>query len=775
MEARVQNHEKNGLECAFSFAKRGWPVLPLHYPLQNGECSCGKKDCSRNGKHPMTKNGLKDATSGSQLIQQWWMKSPKANVGILTGKASGLVVLDVDPRHGGDQSLLEIEQEFGSLPSTLKVKTGGQGWHYYFKHPGTKISNKTNIRPGLDIRGDGGYVVAPPSKHASLQDYKWVENNAEIADLPLWLYELIVGNSYSNLPSKTENPGFAPGCRNSSLTSVAGFLRNKGLDSSAIANALEALNEKLCDPPLPKSELAQILKSNNRYKEAIWPDPIDLPEKVIVPEMSEAMLPDVLRNWCVDIADRMQVPLEFVAGPSIVAIAAMIGRKIVVCPKSEDDWQIVPNLWGCLIAPPGSMKSPAMSAVLKPIQQLAVKAREDFLSENKRIQSEKVVAKAEIDALKDALKSAVKQGNQTIVEEKKQQLTDAVKAFDDQFEIVSKRFMMNDPTIEKLLTILEENPQGLLLYRDELGGWIETMYKSGREGDREFFLESWNGDTPYSMDRVGRGSVFVDGLCLSVLGGLQPKKFESYVSSVVKGGKSDDGLLQRFQILLFPDKKRTWKRIDRKPNSEAVKNIDEIFEKIAQIPNPKREDGQVNRFYVRFSGSAQVLFNNWMENHENRLLRSMMSHLLESHLSKYRSLMPSLALIFSVIDSFGRGDSLPLAIDENATKRAIEWCSFLEKHARKSYGDFLEPETVSGRLLLRKIQSGAVKDYDRCRDIYRHGWKGLASLDELSAAIQRLSEHGWVRTEMLSPPTGRRYEVLRIHPSLRLAQGSPAK
>ncbi len=121
----------------------------------------------------MTKNGLKNASNGSATVMKWWRDSPRANVGILTGQESGLVVLDVDPRHDGDKSLAMLQEEFGALPKTLTVRTGGNGWHYYFKHPGEKVPNKTNIRPGLDIRGDGGYIVAPPSTHATLQPYTW--------------------------------------------------------------------------------------------------------------------------------------------------------------------------------------------------------------------------------------------------------------------------------------------------------------------------------------------------------------------------------------------------------------------------------------------------------------------------------------------------------------------------------------------------------------------------------------------------------------------------
>lgn len=585
---------KNPGMTAFEFAKRGWPVLPLHYPAGSG-CSCKKDNCSSVGKHPITKNGLKDASSGQATILKWWKDSPQANVGILTGKISGLVVLDIDPRHGGDNSLEQLEQEHGRLPDTLKVRTGGNGWHYYFKHPGIEIKNKANILPGLDLRGDGGYVVAPPSLHASQQTYHWDGDTTEICKLPDWLMQLIRNPIAKKIVPSMPTQGFPEGGRNSGLLSVAGFLKSKGMDAEGLQGALSSLNQALCKPPLEESEVIRIALSLGRYKEKTWEPACRLPQEPVAQPLTPDMLPTPLKNWCQDISERMQVALEFAAGPAIVAIASTIGRKMVVQPKIEDTWQVVPNLWGMLVAPPGSMKSPVMSAVLKPLQNLAVKARDKYVEDLKKMEASKTVAKAEIDALKDALKHAIKQGKNDQIAAKKKQLEEALQRFEEEFDLPEKRFMMNDPTIEKLLTILQENPQGLLLYRDEISGWMETMYKSGREGDREFFLEAWNGDSPYSMDRISRGSIYVDGLCLSVLGGLQPTKFQSYVSSIAKGGKSDDGLIQRFQMLLQPEKRTSWRDVDRTPDKNAEQKAFEIFEKLADLPDPKRTDDGIER------------------------------------------------------------------------------------------------------------------------------------------------------------------------------------
>jgi len=167
------------LRSALAYAAKGWPVLPLHSPIGSSPigpgCSCGQASCG--GKHPRSRHGFHDATIDPQVIKAWWARWPDAGVGIRTGSASGLVVIDVDPAHGGQASFNALLQDHGGLRQVpLRVRTGGDGWHLYFAHPGGSLPNDAGRRlgPGLDVRGDGGYVVAPPSIHQSTKPYRWV-------------------------------------------------------------------------------------------------------------------------------------------------------------------------------------------------------------------------------------------------------------------------------------------------------------------------------------------------------------------------------------------------------------------------------------------------------------------------------------------------------------------------------------------------------------------------------------------------------------------------
>jgi len=129
-------------------------------------------------------------------INEWFQRWPDINVAVVTGKISGIVVLDIDPRDNGDHNLKKWEQQHGPLPRTLEVVTGGGGRHLYFKHPGNPVHNRVGIVPGIDFRGDGGCIVVPPSIHPSGNVYRWLKGRGPedlpVADMPTWLLEIII-------------------------------------------------------------------------------------------------------------------------------------------------------------------------------------------------------------------------------------------------------------------------------------------------------------------------------------------------------------------------------------------------------------------------------------------------------------------------------------------------------------------------------------------------------------------------------------------------------
>ncbi len=182
------------LAAALEYARRGWRVLPLH-SVDGESCSCEDADCCKSpGKHPRNTHGLKEASADPAIIAGWWRRWPDANVGIATGAESGLVVLDVDPKSGGPDSLRQLLEQHGGW-LTVTAVTGSGGIHALFRHPGQQLRNSASkVGRGIDVRGDGGYIVAAPSLHASGASYAWAEgrspDEAELAEMPAWLLEL---------------------------------------------------------------------------------------------------------------------------------------------------------------------------------------------------------------------------------------------------------------------------------------------------------------------------------------------------------------------------------------------------------------------------------------------------------------------------------------------------------------------------------------------------------------------------------------------------------
>ena len=228
------------------------------------------------GKVPATPHGCKDATTDPAQIAEWWGGGSTYNVAIATG--NGLVVLDVDTAHDagkfGDETLADLEQQYGPLPETWTCLTGGGGVHHYFQCDDPALTVGAGFAPGLDYRGAGGYVVAPPSIHPTTgRAYEWeassTPTSVPLAPLPDWLHRLMLQGKRDK-PNKAkgkEAPGkVTEGRRNSEMFSFAASLRAKGLTVAEITAAMMEANKSRCDPPLSKQEIEAICQSTGRYE-----------------------------------------------------------------------------------------------------------------------------------------------------------------------------------------------------------------------------------------------------------------------------------------------------------------------------------------------------------------------------------------------------------------------------------------------------------------------------------------------------------------------------
>lgn len=257
------------LEATLEYAERGWRVFPLHNPTPDG-CSCGDRDCQSIGKHPRITGGLKGATTDAAIIRGWWEQWPYANIGIATGLASGTVVLDVDGEDG--HASLRLLEAMDQLPRTLCAHSGRKGpdgerngHHLYFALPnGADVRNSAGrLGKGLDIRASGGYIVAPPSLHASGLHYEWRCDRSAIVEAPQWLIDRASKPAPVSVAAAQE--GIPKGQRNSTLTSLAGTMHQRRMSRSSIQAALLEESRTKCNPPLSEEKVMAIVASVTRY------------------------------------------------------------------------------------------------------------------------------------------------------------------------------------------------------------------------------------------------------------------------------------------------------------------------------------------------------------------------------------------------------------------------------------------------------------------------------------------------------------------------------
>jgi DNA primase len=493
-----------------------------------------------------------------------------------------------------------------------------------------------------------------------------------------------------------------------------------------------------------------------------WPKPEPIQSELPpVRAFSEDLLPDSFRPLVADVAERMQVPMDYPAVVMVLCLAGAVNRRAVIQPKANDTgWVIVPNLWGGIIAPPGFMKSPVIQAATRPLNQIQTEWRQEHEEALKDYAREKEEYELRRAAWKEQYKAASKKGNAA-----------PDRPEDDPEEPKLRRLIVNDATFEALHQTMSENPAGILVIRDELTGWWSQLDRAGREGERAFCLQGWNGDTGHTIDRILRGTIHVEACCMSMLGGIQPGRLRSYLVDALEDGPGNDGLIQRFQLLVWPDTAPDWSYVDRVPDAASEQQAARVLRKLVEldVENPA---------LFRFAADAQELFIEWLPELEVKVRGQDLHPALISHLSKYRSLMPSLALLFELadcaaaegFDGFEGSTSVNPAIVHKVSldhaKQAAAFCEYMESHARRVYSCIVTPQLRAARELAEKIKHRRVgtDGFFSCRDVYLKGWSGLDSPEAVKLAAEVLQDAGWVRdvSSESGPFGGRpsnRYEV----------------
>jgi hypothetical protein len=488
-----------------------------------------------------------------------------------------------------------------------------------------------------------------------------------------------------------------------------------------------------------------------------WPEPAPLPQSLPAVEAFEpTMLPEALRPWIEDISERMQCPPDYPAVGAMEGMAMVVGRRVGIRPKRRDDWLVVTNLWGGVVGPPGVLKTPALQEALRPLSRLEFDAGRAYAAALEEWRAAELIAKEQEKVASGKIRDALKKGQDA------QALAEQLLASAGT-QPVRRRYIVNDSTVEKLGELLNQNPNGLLLFRDELSGFLRTLDREGREADRAFYLEAWNGTGRVVYDRIGRGTVEIEAACISILGGIQPGPLAYYLRAALEGGVGDDGLIQRFQLLVWPDVPPEWKNVDRWPDGEARQKAYEVYRRLNQLTSvdigADCDEDLGGIPYLRFAPAAQEVFDEWRAGLEHRIRSGEDHPALEAHLAKYRSLVPSLALLIHLAD----GGKNP--VNTEAVERACAWADYLESHARRVYGAVIASEVTAARALASRILKGDVPREFALRDVYRRHWTHLSTREEAARAVDVLLDLDWLRGTT-EDTGGRRRRRFLVNPRL---------
>lgn len=734
------------LDHALSYLARGLPVFPVCGVLthQHRDSGGAVAACVNPGKVPLVNwKAYQTLLPTEAQVRNWWGRWPDANIGMATGELSKVVVLDLD----GELACREaLARGYDHGPHAFTGRIGGQ--HRYFAWR-TDAPRNFAKKLGIDFRGEGGYVVLPPSRHKNGNTYTWGEPlGDEYPELPYWVDDMATRVAPGGRAGVVDDV-IPEHERNTTLASLAGSMRRRGMTETELVAALRAVNTERCQPPLDDAEVQQIAHSVASYApsssathvaDVEWPTPAGIngpPPPPVVP--LDCFPTQIIEHAC-DIAERMQCPIDYVVWTLLVTVSTVIGRSVGIRPKRQDDWTERPALWVALIGDPSSMKTPGMNAGVRLLHALSARLREEY-----RIAME-------------VWRSACAAARQT----------DA-KHPDLPAEPQLRWLVVDDATTEKMSDLLQpEISRGLVFVRDEVSGLIRELerYRS-RAGDREFLLQAYSGG-PKSVARISRPPVFVPDLLLNIVGGIQPD-----VAREVFASGADDGLGARF-LAIWPALPATFVDVDRFPNKELRDAFDLVAKKlyVADWSKLLITDDFSPVPYCRVTQAAHDVFSAW----RSRIVLSTRGdspryeHRFGRRVGKYPGVAARIALVLHLFEEAAaptaREAKANIAtVDTNVMERVTrlmdDYVLPMEERVYAEYG--VAPEAEGARRIARWIREVGPSSFT-AREVRRHGWSNLDEPLKVAAALEWLCSRGWLREADAQKRVGRPSDVFLVNP-----------
>lgn len=461
-----------------------------------------------------------------------------------------------------------------------------------------------------------------------------------------------------------------------------------------------------------------------------------LPELPPVASFDLRMLPDSFRPFIEDVQERIQCPVDFLAVGAMTALSAAVGRRRRIYGKLHDDWAVTPNLWGMFIGRPSAMKSPALASVAEPLQRIERELGKAHEERAATAKAEQKVQSLKVKSAEDTAKKRLTAGDDTadIVE-----LLAAVE-MSEPLPVLREQVVVNDATVEALQVVMAGSPKGVIMLRDELSGWLKKLEAEDQAESRSFILTSYNGNQPFIVNRIMRGITEVPYCCLSVLGCIQPSKIANVTKAAISGS-SDDGLIQRFQMAVWPDDAGHWKNIDRQPDYQASRVYGEVFEHLHAL--------DVDEEPLRMTPEAMAAFTQWRIDFTNQARTGGHHPAIESHMLKAPDAILSLMLLLELADKPNAQ-----AIGITAATKALAWAEYLHSHALRLYHNGAQAEIEAARVILKKRAN--LPDGFTVRAVTQKGWAGCTDGRTVEEALLVLQDHGWLTQFTPINPAGGR-------------------
>ena len=411
-----------------------------------------------------------------QQIREWWGEWPDANIGVPTGPVSDLLVLDIDPRNGGDASWESLVHKHGAPPATAEQATGGGGRHVVFHDPGAVVPKE--LAPGIDVKGAGGYIIVAPSLHLSGQRYRWdgiegAKALLNIAPVPPWLLaEFAAAQSGKKQKSGSKENALLSGERNNRLTSMAGAMRRAGMTRESIEAAVLTENSRRCAPPLPDAEVRRIAESVARYPPSAttpegssqdWQEPIPFTTPAPDP-IRPQWLPAWLGAMVHAIAQNTETPIDLGALIGIAVVSSSIAGKAAI--SAEPGYWEPLNIFTCPAMESGNRKTAVFNSLLAPVLEYERQRIEEAEPERARLASERRTIEARIERLRRKAASANDPSSHMR----------EIRDLEEKLPVVPPVFRIHtdDCTPERLASLMAEQRGRIAVFSDE-GGVFDLL------------------------------------------------------------------------------------------------------------------------------------------------------------------------------------------------------------------------------------------------------------------------------------------------------------